>query len=218
MLKIITHQACPYCNINIDWVINKKERCRACNNLIYVKTRPENNSRLLLTAEDALLIDQQWKDIEVIHGMTLFAKQLGVSGEELENKVRELRELSGLPVTARGAVWSILNAKMVKLLKQNDWGNLSGVYFDQSIFLQKCGEDCLTALRKSLYLNLFEYRAQGYKRVEILGNDNSSCRVCHAPSGQVFTIQRAMETMPIPVARCKNAVGYCRCVYAPIEE
>jgi hypothetical protein len=48
------------------------------------------------------------------------------------------------------------------------------------------------------------------------GGNNPSCDKCLEQNGKKFTIDEALEKMPIPVEACGN--GFCRCVYGSVIE
>lgn len=62
--------------------------------------------------------------------------------------------------------------------------------------------------------NLLGLRKQGMvKRVKVLSSrDNRTCQECASLDGKVFTIDEALEKMPLP-DWCNSAEGRCRCVY-----
>lgn len=74
------------------------------------------------------------------------------------------------------------------------------------------------SLQKSRKGSLLGYKSMGVKTVRILSAGNSSCSKCSELNGKIFTIDEALEQMPIPVRNCDNVYGYCRCLYFPIKE
>jgi hypothetical protein len=209
---------CPNCKGVLEQPPNKKERCPLCGDLVFVKTLPGSNARVLMTAEEARRTDVEWRLIEEEQALVVFAKQLGISREVIEERKKELSEALRKPVVTRGALGSLLTAKIVELLKKEDWHTLSQFYFAQSIFLRKGSGEFFPALQRSRNCNLKEYRARGVTKIEILGHPESSCGVCRALKGKVFNIEEATERALLPIGECENAGGYCRCVYSPVVE
>jgi phage FluMu protein Com len=209
---------CPNCKGVLEKMPIKNRRCPFCDQLIFIKTRRESYTRILMTEEEARQIDEEWRQIEEEQSLVIFAKQLGISREMLEIRKKELTESMGKPVMTRGAIWSLMNSKMIELIKNEDWHALSQLYFAQSLFLRKDGEKFFHVLQKSRTCSLKEYQARGITKVEILGNADSSCEICRALKGKVFSISKVMKMMPIPISKCENKGGYCRCVYSPVIE
>jgi len=94
---------------------------------------------------------------------------------------------------------------------------MNETYFEQALKLHKAGKDAFPLLQEHQRSQLRSYQASGVvKKVEILTAGDSSCEKCKSLHGKILTISEAFRTMPIPVANCKNAYGYCRCVYLPV--
>lgn len=73
---------------------------------------------------------------------------------------------------------------------------------------------------------LLYYKSNGVPYVKILTAHNETvCAECKALEGRVYTIEEALEKMPLPVRTCKNddhevvaGFGWCRCTYVPVFE
>lgn len=61
---------------------------------------------------------------------------------------------------------------------------------------------------------LLDLKQQGlYKRVRVISSkDNRTCQECANLNGKVFTIDEALEKMPLPNL-CTSEEGWCRCTY-----
>jgi uncharacterized Zn finger protein (UPF0148 family) len=55
---------CPYCGSSLAERPKRKKKCPHCGNYIYVRTRPADRKKVLVTEEQAQEIEQQW---EVYH-------------------------------------------------------------------------------------------------------------------------------------------------------
>lgn len=69
-------------------------------------------------------------------------------------------------------------------------------------------------------MELMELKRTGCYQTEILGGE---CLECAALNGKIFTIEKALEKMPIPHEKCthelkKGKIGWCRCEYLPVVD
>lgn len=56
-----TEPVCPYCAKTLDKMPGRKTKCPFCANYMYVRTRPADKKRVVVTEQDAAKIDEQWK-------------------------------------------------------------------------------------------------------------------------------------------------------------
>jgi len=55
-----TEPVCPYCAKPLDKMPGRKTKCPFCSNYMYVRTRPVDKKRVVVTEQDAAKIDEQW--------------------------------------------------------------------------------------------------------------------------------------------------------------
>lgn len=62
---------CPYCGVLLDNMPGRKKKCPACGEFIYVRTRPSDRVRVLVTEAQAEEIKAQWsayhRQVELSH-------------------------------------------------------------------------------------------------------------------------------------------------------
>lgn len=84
---------CPYCALFLDKMPSRKTKCPFCANYMYVRTRPADKNRVVVTEQDAAKIDEQWMVEKGIfaHNETADAlssasldrmKDMGIEGKE----------------------------------------------------------------------------------------------------------------------------------------
>lgn len=57
--KSIIGTKCPYCNAPLNPVPQRKKKCPSCGKFIFVRTRPSDRQRVLVTEEGAKRIDEE---------------------------------------------------------------------------------------------------------------------------------------------------------------
>jgi len=60
----IVNPRCPYCNVELNPVPQRRKKCPACGNVIHIKTRPSDRKRILTTEDGAKAIDAEWTALE----------------------------------------------------------------------------------------------------------------------------------------------------------
>ncbi len=119
--------------------------------------------------------------------------------------------------------WAALNKKLVKAMKGNDWDELKMTYFDMAMFCYDEGRSFFHLLEEARKAELRGYQQSPVvTRVSIMTSKSGSCAQCVQLHGKKYSIEDALETMPIPVKDCAMDLGtgggWCRCVYTPLIE
>jgi len=71
----VAESACPYCSGLLQRKPAKKTKCPQCGKLIYVRTRPQDQLKVLVTEQQADLLEEQWSIIKGTHEAYLAEKQ-----------------------------------------------------------------------------------------------------------------------------------------------
>ena len=56
-----TEPVCPYCTKPLEKMPGRKAKCPFCANFMYVRTRPADKKRVIVTEQDAAKIEEQWQ-------------------------------------------------------------------------------------------------------------------------------------------------------------
>lgn len=112
----------------------------------------------------------------------------------------------------RDRQWSELSHRLQKAAKRSDWQQMESIYREQASILRKEKRDAFQSLKEAMRCSLMHAKSQGTKRVTVMtSRDDRTCPICNKLEGQSFSIDEALEKMPLPV-KCKQEY-YCRCVY-----
>jgi hypothetical protein len=199
---------CPYCKGVLKQKPQRKKKCPFCNNDIYVRSKQKVFSSTLLTREDAIAVDCL-KNLENIG--------IKIKDNDFKTKKRELSIKFGKEAKSSDVIWGLFNEL---ILKMKDLHSLKMIYYEMALFLNKLGKDCFAVLQQSAKMELMKFKQDGFiKKVRILTAGEDSCEACRWLENQVFTIEEALEKMPIPCKECTYKLydekrGFCRCCYA----
>ena len=196
---------CPYCKNVLSRKPQRKTKCPFCNNDIYVRGKQNIFSSTLLNKEDAIVAD--WlKKLDIF----------GIKDSDFINKKKELSNKFGTEANSTDTIWGLFNEL---ILRTRDLHSLKLIYYEMALFLNKKGKDCFSLLQQSTKMELLRLKQDDFvKNVRVLIANNGSCEKCTQLKNKVFTIDKALEIMPIPHKECAHKLydkkrGFCRCSY-----
>ncbi|MFH1022391.1 MAG: hypothetical protein V1809_03295 [Planctomycetota bacterium] len=99
--------ACPYCKTNLEKRPVRKSKCKSCGQYIYVRTRPSDKKKVLVTEDQKKKIDELW------------AAAGNPSPQENDAK------------------WASLNMESLEHVKNGNWGLYRNVRLGQAKILQQ---------------------------------------------------------------------------------
>lgn len=144
----------------------------------------------------------------------------GLSDKDFELMKNKLTARFNKEPSDYDIIWGLFQELTMRTVNLQDLGEL---YYQKAIFLHEEGRDCFPQLRESAKIQLIQIKNQGYtNKVEIL--NAGGCEACEKQNGTIFTINEALEKMPIPCSDCtfKLRASYkkpfCRCIYNPFFE
>lgn len=117
-MKLIgnAHATCPHCGKHLDKMPGRKKKCPHCEHFMFVRTRPSDKQRVLVTEEQVERIEELWSIENGTHSIYL-ANRNRVSEEKTRLAKRLGREPSDNEVS-----WSILNQELMEHATQQNWG------------------------------------------------------------------------------------------------
>ncbi len=80
-----TEPICPYCAKPLDKMPGRKTKCPFCANFMYVRTRPADKKRVIVTEQDAAKIEEQWN---IESGMVVGQSPRSYEGPPSQEAVR----------------------------------------------------------------------------------------------------------------------------------
>ena len=207
---------CPYCKKVLEQKPQRKKKCPFCKNFIYVRTLPSTRSKILVTEDEAKKIDLEWEKVNFRNKWLSNLKQYRITEKDFGIHKDKLSKKFGQEASDRDVIWSIFNELLTKI---RDLHSLKMIYYEMALFLNEEGKDCFTVLQQSAKMELMKFKQEGFiKKVRILIGGEDSCEACQRLKNKVFTLEEALENMPIPCKECTHKLydekrGFCRCCY-----
>jgi hypothetical protein len=204
---------CPYCNAALPKRPQRKTRCRACGQFIYVRRRPGRENRELVTKAQLAEIEAHWAAWNEQHygpgeQRRYFPRLsgLGIAGETYA-AVRDALAPHTHPDSLDWSVaWTLANETAART---------------ESLHERKLALWILVGLLEEKGLEFGQYAAKAYE-AELLGympgwqtgsvvgiklrlhasDSELACPACRAVDGRVLTLEQALEERPIPPLGC----------------
>jgi hypothetical protein len=127
----ITEPQCPYCRIILEKMPARKTKCPACGKYFFVRTRPEDRKKVLVTEEQVPQIERQW---EIYYQQQEFEKSVNKS--EYKKEKAKLSKIQGREPSAYDVLWSLANQHLIQHAKRGDWGLYRNTKFEMARILQ----------------------------------------------------------------------------------
>ncbi|HDH28098.1 MAG TPA: hypothetical protein ENH13_03090 [Euryarchaeota archaeon] len=122
---------CPSCKGQLKKIPGRKTKCPHCGQFMYVRTRPKDNVRVVVTKEQADEIDEEWAIASGTHNDFLAKK------EEIENERKVLRKRFGKEPSESDVKWGVLNKQLITHAQDSDWGLYRNTRFEMAEILRK---------------------------------------------------------------------------------
>ena len=123
----------------------------------------------------------------------------------------------------RNEEWKQLSEQVRLAMQAGDWKSLQAAYQQQARILLAEGRPHRHVAQEATRAQLMSLLELGVAAVKIrTADDERVCAYCQSLDGKVFTIQEALEVMPIPGPNCTDGNeqnphgGRCRCVYVAV--
>lgn len=122
---------CPYCNRALEKKPARKKKCPYCSNYIYVRARPLDKQKVLITESQIELIEEQKAIADGKYEDFLKKKQI------LESERIALALKIGREPTETEIKWSRLNKQLIEHMDNGNWGLYRDTRFYMAESLRK---------------------------------------------------------------------------------
>jgi DNA-directed RNA polymerase subunit RPC12/RpoP len=107
---------CPYCGQILNNRPTRKTACPHCKKFIFVRTRPIDQQSVLVTEEEAKLIQKEWSSFP--RGRI----SAYLDEKEMEKCRKRLAQKFGKSPSEMDVAWAYLNQETMRHARQRDWG------------------------------------------------------------------------------------------------
>lgn len=209
---------CPYCNVELEKFPLRKTKCKACGKFYYSKRLPSETKKRIVTEKEKKQIDKQWDEKFFLDEWCAFFSTFDFTKGYIK------RHIGSFKIKRDGA-WSLFQKALAVALKRNKFHEASMLYYKMAIFVAEENKDPFEYLKLSSKMSLLNYKNQGTKKVRILSAGSLSCSECNEQNGEVYSIDEALNKMPLPNKNCSyhfypenKRYSFCRCVFIPKVE
>ena len=143
--------------------------------------------------------------------------------EERKKYLLTAEEDARLARERRNEEWKRLSELVRVAMQAGDWKSLQSAYQQQANILFVEGRPHLHVAQEARRAQLMSLLETSIADVKVRTSDDERvCAYCQSLDRKVFTIQEALEAMPIPGPICTDGNqqnphgGRCRCVYSPV--
>jgi hypothetical protein len=205
---------CPYCRQILDKRPKRKTKCPHCDKDIYVRARQHLFPSTLLTEQDARVADHLER-----------AKDYGLEDADFAGLREQLSRRFAREPSSGDVLWALFQDTLQRAMKSGDLQQCKMLYLEMALFVYEEGREFFHLLEQSRKMELTAYKRDGFvDRVFIITAGDASCEACQELKGTVFTIDDALEQMPIPCRDCtfdfqgSGQPGWCRCLYGAVVD
>lgn len=108
---------CPSCSSELEKVPKRKKKCESCGNYIFVRTRPLDRKKVLVTEEQAEQIEQEWARYYEIKEEDELSKDT-----EYQTAKKDLTKRFGFEPSRNDVKWAVLNNRTLDAISKRQWG------------------------------------------------------------------------------------------------
>lgn len=123
---------CPYCHKSLSKIPGSKTKCPYCSEFMFVRTRPKDNVRVVVTKNEADKIDEDWTIVAGTHDIFVAEKEAIVKEKEILRK-----RFGGKEPSDNDVKWGLLNKQLIEHAKNGDWGLYTNSRFQMAEILRR---------------------------------------------------------------------------------
>jgi hypothetical protein len=122
---------CPNCGKALESRPSRKKKCPECEKFMFVRTRPSDNKKVLVTEVQAEVIDEQWSIVNGTHDSYLKEKKA------FENERASQAKRFGCEPLENDVKWALLNKQLTEYALKGDWGFYRNTKLQMAELLRK---------------------------------------------------------------------------------
>jgi predicted RNA-binding Zn-ribbon protein involved in translation (DUF1610 family) len=126
--------ACPSCGAVLKKIPGSKTKCPHCNKFLFIRTDSKSNSRIVVNAEQAETIDEEWAKI---NGSW---EELQIQKNRFAQSKSDLTAKFGTAASDGDVNWRLLNEDLIQHSSMQNWGHYRNTVFQMGEQLRKEGK------------------------------------------------------------------------------
>src|SRR3989338_1777077 len=123
---------CPYCHKALSKIPGETTKCPHCGEFIFVRTRPKDNARVVVTKAEADKIDEEWTIVAGTHDIFVAEKEEFAKEKEILRK-----RFGGKEPSDNDVRWGLLNKQIIESAKNSNWGLYRNARFQMPEILKE---------------------------------------------------------------------------------
>lgn len=141
---------CPTCQGTLKKIPGSKTKCPHCGQFVYVRIRPNDQVRVIVTEADAHKIDEEWAIVNGTHEQFIAEKKA------IEDERDVLRKRFGKEPPENDVKWAIFLKQKLQHARAGNWGHYRNTLFQMAELLRKEGrlKGALAKYLEVCYLDL----------------------------------------------------------------
>lgn len=130
--------ACPSCGVVLKKIPGSKTKCPHCNKFLFIRTDSKSNSRIVVNAEQAETIDEEWAKI---NGSW---EELQIQKNRFTQAKSDLTAKFGVAASDGDVNWRLMNEDLIQHSSMQNWGHYRNTVFQMGEQLRKEGKFALS--------------------------------------------------------------------------
>ncbi len=186
---------CPYCSNELAKTPQRKSKCPHCGNIIFVKRKPDEDEKKLVTENQAGEIETLWAK-HYAQTLEQKLKWLDVTDGRIAKVTEELRlKFGGMP-RENDIIWRIY---IEELIKAKDYQDRRIMYFYMAKLLNEEKKDSRKTIEYMHQCELYEWKQFDFhKRVRVYAYSFELCEACKEIDGITMDIDEALKNPLLP--------------------
>jgi hypothetical protein len=130
---------CPYCGAALDKFPGRKKKCPTCSKYIYVRTRPSDRRKVLVTEDEATEIEIQYDAISGIDTRDIEYRFTNEDAALFATRKLEMANALGREPENWQVAIDIFESECQRHARNNDWGLFRNAKLHIAMLYQKAG-------------------------------------------------------------------------------
>lgn len=174
-----------------------------------------HREKRLMTEAQATEVEKQWSFYHQRQHFLNLLQTFGLGERDIENE-KACGDKNDID-----AVISILTRVAVST---KDLHERKMAFYELALLAEERGTPFHDFLVEAARSELLRYKQHGVTKVEILtAGPGNSCVECETNARKIFSIDDALQLMPLPHHRCNHTMAgacprFCRCSYIPVHD